>query len=398
MKGDGIETVDALEFLESAHQKSGRYDSRRHIVVAGGGNTAMDASRVAARLPGRPQVTILYRRTLAEMPADREEFEAAIADGVRYVELALPEAMVGGSPAGTLTVRAMELGEPDASGRRSPKPSASTLSLPCDLLVAAIGEMPDLALLSSLGVPAGKDGRPVADPQTMGSGVDGLFVAGDARRGPATIIAAIADGRKAATSVLRIAGIPVSEGKALPPSPDRAVLSRRGDRLPGLPAPREGEKASAEWIKREAERCLSCGSACLRCVEVCPNRANFALPVEAIPGSPCAQGIQILHVDELCNECGNCGFFCPYHGEPFAGKPTLFRDGKELLASSNAGFAFVGDAKSPGLVLRSASGSAPETLGWDSWMKTATASTAALILMARTVFGEHRYLIPGGKE
>jgi putative selenate reductase len=128
LAGSGIKVVDALEFLESAHHGSGYFapgaPALRSVVVAGGGNTAMDASRVASRLPGKPAVAILYRRTRAEMPADIEEFEAALADGVVYKPLALPESAKPGQAVHlpTLTVRHMNLGEPDSSGRRSPVP------------------------------------------------------------------------------------------------------------------------------------------------------------------------------------------------------------------------------------------------------------------------------------
>jgi Fe-S-cluster-containing dehydrogenase component len=100
--------------------------------------------------------------------------------------------------------------------------------------------------------------------------------------------------------------------KLVPPAPDYEALSHRGDLLPAATTD------DPAFIKKEAERCLSCGSACLRCVEVCPNRANFAMPV-AVNGV-FKQAIQIVHVDDLCNECGNCGFFCPYDGRALRGQ------------------------------------------------------------------------------
>jgi putative selenate reductase len=105
-------------------------------------------------------------------------------------------------------------------------------------------------------------------------------------------------------------------------------------------------------------------------------------------------------VDDLCNECGNCGFFCPYEGEPYLGKPTLFSDEASLRASKNAGFAFVGEPGSPSLLLRSAVGenSAVELLPYAAWTRTATAENAALIALARTVRENHGYLIPGGRS
>ena len=391
LEGSGIRVVDALEFLAAAHQSKGEFDGYRSIVVAGGGNTAMDAARVAARLPGKPKVSILYRRTLAEMPADREEFEAALADGVTYAELSLPERMspgVGGAVP-VLRIREMELGQPDASGRRAPVASQRVRDMQCDLVVAAVGESPDKGLLQSLGAEVGKDGRPVVDPKTLATNVPGLYAAGDARRGPASIIAGEADGRLAAYGILRAAGIEPTMEKLVPQAPDYEALSHRGDNLPSLPSDHP------DFVAREAERCLSCGSACLRCVEVCPNRANVALPVA--PGGPVKQAIQIVHVDDLCNECGNCGFFCPYDGQPYSGKPTLFRDEASLRASANAGFAFTGHTEQPTLVLREVQGAdtAVSSLSWSDW--TAKARDSAMIAIARTIHESHRYMVAGGK-
>lgn len=391
IEGTGIRVVDALEFLAAAHEGKGEFDGYRAIVVAGGGNTAMDAARVAARLPGKPKVSILYRRTLAEMPADREEFEAAMADGVAYAELSLPERMTPGVGGATpvLRVREMELGQPDDSGRRAPVASTRVRDMQCDLVIAAVGESPDGSLFKRLGAEVGKDGRPVVDQRTLATTVAGLYAVGDARRGPASIIAGEADGRVAAYAILRAAGVEPTIEKLAPGAPDYAALSHRGDNLPSLPA------GHPDFVAREAERCLSCGSACLRCVEVCPNRANLALPVA--PGGPIAQAIQIVHVDDLCNECGNCGFFCPYDGEPYSGKPTLFRDEASLRASANAGFAFVGQTDAPTLVLRASQGedAAVSTLAWSDW--TAAARETPMLAIARTIHDAHHYLIAGGK-
>lgn len=410
LAGSGVRVIDALDFLRASRDRAAEFAAYRAIVVTGGGNTAMDAARVAARLPGRPRVSILYRRTRAEMPADREEFAAALADGADYAELSLPEAMTpaaaGGLPA--LRVREMALGAPDASGRRAPVPTPRVREVPCDLLIAAVGESPDRALFERLGAQVGPDGRPAVDPLTMATTVPGVYAAGDARRGPSSIIAGAADGRLAAYAILRAAGLePAIEERApTPPDPDR--LSRRGEILPGLPPDHP------EFVAREAARCLACDSACLRCVEVCPNRANVALPVP--DGGPLAQAIQIVHVDDLCNECGNCGFFCPYDGEPYAGKPTLFRDEAALRASANAGFAFVaaGPARKPGargaaggtaaaglpgepsLVVRLTPGrdAAVATLPYADWR--ARAASSPLLAVARTVCDAHSYLLPGG--
>lgn len=392
LEGSGIRVVDALDFLEAAHSERSDFDGYTSIVVTGGGNTAMDASRVAARLPGKPKVRIMYRRTLNEMPADREEFEGALSDGVEYLELALPEsispAQAGSLP--TLRVREMTLGEPDSSGRRAPVPSDRVRDHGCDLIIAAVGEMPDAELLTSLGIRIGKNGRPIVDESTMSTNVADMYVVGDSRRGPASIIAGEADGRLAAYAILRKAGIEPRVEVTPPEAPDYEALSRRGEPLETLPFDDPG------YAAREAERCLSCSSACLRCVEVCPNRANIALPVS--PGKALKQAIQIVHVDDLCNECGNCGFFCPYDGLPYSGKPTLFRDEASLRASENPGFSFIGDAKNPSLLIRAVPGkdSTVKKLSHSKW--SALSATSAMEAIAGTILSQHSYLLVGGQS
>jgi putative selenate reductase len=361
LKGSGVEVVDALEFLATCASDPGRYAFAKHIVVAGGGNTAMDGVRSATRLKGIESVRLSYRRSLAEMPADKEELGNALAEGAAInariraggragdraegaggaaeagagsgavpvlIELSLPER----AEKGKLELRLMELGERDASGRRAPKPSDKTLKVDCDLLVAAVGEAPDCELLSLFGLTVGADGRPPHDPETQVA-PNGLYVGGDAASGPASIIAASAEGRRAAYAMLRAAGIEPPASTYVPPPPNSAKLAARGRLLSPL-APRD-----PGFVAREAERCLECDSACLRCVEVCPNRANMAIPFAAAEAG-LEQSIQILHVDDLCNECGNCGIFCPYEGEPYHDKPTLFSSPEKLAASHNAGFAF----------------------------------------------------------
>lgn len=387
LPGSGIALTDALDFLARAMGGSADYGFARHIVVVGGGNTAMDAARQARRLPHGPEVTILYRRTVAQMPADREEFEAAIADGVLYRELSQPHS----AHAGFLRARDMELGKPGPDGRAESLPTDRFSDLPCDLVISALGEAPDAEMLAGFGLSSCPEGKALADPVTMQTELQGLYLIGDARRGPASIIAAAADGRAAAYAILRAHGLePRIQPTPVPPAAGEA-LSRRGWLLKSS----EDTITSEAFLKREADRCLSCASACLRCVEVCPNRANVALPVEAVPGGPYAQGIQILHLDALCNECGNCVTFCPWEGKPHADKATLYNGADELKAGGNPGFAFLGELSGqPDLAIRDASGAVRQLDYW-SWTSTATARDAALLAMARTLLTRHAYLLGG---
>lgn len=392
LEGEGVRVVDALAFLEATSAGPGEFAAYRRVVVAGGGNTAMDAVRAATRLPAIESVRLSYRRTLAEMPADREELDNAMREAAALggasdggqgkgalLELSLPER----AAPGRLSLRKMRLGEKDASGRRSPLPSDETLELGCDLLVAAVGETPDPALMKAFGIPVGRDGRPVYDAATQETPVAGLYVGGDAARGPASIIQAEADGRRAAYAILRKAGIEPPPAPYSPPEPRAERLAARGEFAHPLAA------GSSGFASREAERCLECDSACLRCVEVCPNRANLAIPRKAGSGG---QAFQILHVDYLCNECGNCGLFCPYEGEPFRGKATLFADRAALEASRNAGFA--AGAADGAIFLRAAyEGPVVEIAAG----KAALGDAAAMADLARAVERGHPYLLGGAK-
>ena len=392
LRGSGVETIHALDFLKRFGAEGPEaFKGIRHVVVAGGGNTACDAVRAATRIAGIKSVKLSYRRTRAEMPADREELENAVAEAAAMegagtvslsplLELTLPEE----ARPGILVMKKMSLGEKDASGRRSPVSTRETFDLPCDLLVTAIGEEPDTALLGGFGIESGRNRLPVADASTMETGVEDLYVGGDARRGPASIIAAEADGRSAARSIL------AKEGFALPvqdyavPRLDKAKLARRGEILSSL------EPDDPGFAAREAERCLACDSACLRCVEVCPNRANMFIET----GKPFSQDAQILHLDRLCNECGNCGFFCPWDGNPYSGKPTLFDSQAELEASKNAGFAFVSEGGLPWLALRIEVGGQSCRLDYSSWNGVASIPGAvSMVALAREVYRNHHYLL-----
>jgi len=408
LKGSGVEMMHALEFLKRFGSEGPEaFKGLRHIVVAGGGNTACDAVRAATRVAGIQSVSLSYRRTRDEMPADREELENAVAEAKALAkaralaaaeaessdgasgdaipisplfELSLPEE----ARPGLLVVREMSLGEKDSSGRRSPVPTKKTFELSCDLLVTAIGEEPDKALLEGFGIGYGRNRLPVADASTMETGAEGVYVGGDARRGPASIIAAEADGRAAARTILAKEGIALPAQDYATPRLDKARLARRGEILTSLKPDDPG------FAAREAERCLACDSACLRCVEVCPNRANMFIDT----GRPFSQDAQILHLDRLCNECGNCGFFCPWNGAPFSGKPTLFDSQAELEASKNAGFAFVSESGLPYLAMRLEIGGQACRLDYSSWNGAASIPGAAsMVALAREVYRNHPYLL-----
>ena len=294
--------------------KAGKGGELGHVAVVGGGNTAMDAARVAKRA-GAKSSTLVYRRTKQYMPADAEELELAIADGVEFLELVAPVAQRDGK----LICDKMKLGEPDASGRRSPVPTGETVEIPCDLVISAVGEQVDDALFTANGIELNAKKRPA-----FRTNLENVYAAGDATRGPATVVEGIADAAKFAEIVIgkkHEYSIPLSAY----PTEAEAVAKK-------------GILAMANEVKCEGDRCLSCNTVCQNCADVCPNRSNVVIRM--------ADGrTQILHVDKMCNECGNCTAFCPYNAEPCKDKFTLFQTEKDMDDSKNFGFCILPDGK-----------------------------------------------------
>ena len=311
------ECLDALDFLERVRKDPASAGAGRNIVVLGGGNTAMDTARAARRLPGSPAVRLVYRRTRRYMPADEEELQAALEDGVEFMELLAPVRAQDGK----LTCRVMELGAPDASGRRSPVETGEIREIPADTVIAAVGERVDTSLFEQAGCAIDAKGRPVTD-EGMRTSAEGIYAIGDARRGPATVVEGIADAQAAAAAIagIRFDGREAENG-AVPESKYAYKKGVLADEAPAVP----------DW------RCLGCPSVCAVCADVCPNRANVAVHV---PGKAQAQ---IVHVDGMCNECGNCAVFCPYDGRPYRDKFTLFWSEEDFADSGNEGFLMTGE-------------------------------------------------------
>ena len=174
------------------------------VAVVGGGNAAIDAARTALRLNAK-EVTIVYRRSREEMPANPVEIEGAIEEGVKIQFLTAPKKI--SSTNGNLVMEClrMELGEPDASGRRRPVPiEGSEFNLESDTIITAIGQMPDIPDDFELPIIVG--GRVKVDSETLATNTKGVFAGGDIVSGPASVIEAIATGRKAAVSIDKYLG------------------------------------------------------------------------------------------------------------------------------------------------------------------------------------------------
>ncbi len=316
MKLEAGEAMNVIRFLEES--KAGTLgDLGENVIVIGGGNTAMDAARAAKRAKGVKNVRLVYRRTAKQMPADEEELELAKEDGVIFCELLAPVALENG----TLLCNVMRLGEPDASGRRSPVETGEQAKLPCDTLIAAVGEKVETAIFTENGVALDARGRVQTDANLQTSR-EHVYVIGDASRGPATVVEGIRDARTVADAIVGTYAYAIPEAAQ---TTEEACFMK------------QGILKDYEQAEKERERCLNCGTVCECCVQVCPNRANVAIRV---PGKAKPQ---ILHVDRMCNECGNCLVFCPYDSKPYKEKFTLFATEAEFMGSENKGFLPISD-------------------------------------------------------
>jgi len=290
--GEDAEGVrQGVDFLREVNLE-GTTRVGKQVAIIGGGNVAIDVSRSAIRL-GAEAVHILYRRTRAEMPAWEEEIEAAEAEGVQIAYLAAPKEILlqDGRVVGLRCLR-MELGEPDASGRRRPVPIAgSEYDLEIDQLISAIGQKPDLSVLEHIsGVNFSSRGTAETDDLTFATGREGVFAGGDLQTGPAQAIMAVAAGREAAFSIERfLDGEDMAAGRE-PLSVDtpdwrpvpQNIPSEPRKSMPELPVTdragnfQEVELGYAEPEgQNEAKRCLNCGYCCecFQCVEACKAEA-----------------------------------------------------------------------------------------------------------------------------
>jgi putative selenate reductase len=177
----GNESVyEALDFLRSFNIDPSRFDLGTSVGVIGAGSTAMDCARAALRSPGVKDVSVIYRRSEAQMPVEPEEFEDAVADGVKFLYLLNPE---GYEKEGTLHCRVMKLGEKDSSGRPRPVPTDEVRDLKIDSLITATGTAVDRDLLARIGLPPGDRKVPEVDPETLETPEENVFILGDGGTG-----------------------------------------------------------------------------------------------------------------------------------------------------------------------------------------------------------------------
>ncbi|MFP4206851.1 MAG: putative selenate reductase subunit YgfK [Spirochaetaceae bacterium] len=335
LEGDNGNVYPAFPFLRRFNDRPEELELGRRVVVVGAGDTAMDCARAALRAPGVEQVTVVYRRSEAQMPAGREEYELALSDGVEFRWLRNPARF---DSDGTLELTVMELGDVDDSGRRRPVPTARTETINADSIVHAVGERPDAQTLARAGLEADEKGTVATGPAGE-TALENVFLIGDSRTGPSTIVSCIAEGRRAADAVCRTVDPAWRREERIPPmdaARRRTEITAKKGTIIDKPDPAEAAEPAA-FAATEKNRCLECNFVCNKCVDVCPNRANIAVPVagEALFADP----FEIVHVDAYCNECGNCGHFCPWADKlPYIDKPTVFSTAADFEKSGNPGW------------------------------------------------------------
>lgn len=267
---------DAIEFLKETNLGR-KPEVGERVAVVGGGNSAIDAARVALR-QGAKEVSILYRRERKDMPAIPEEIESAEEEGIHIECLTAPTKVLtaNGRISGLECVR-MELREFDSSGRRTPHPLAgSEHTILVDTLIEAIGQRPDTSLVKDSGVKTGKGGTIAVDPRTLATDRPGVFGGGDVATGPKTVIWAVAAGQRAANSIIRyLQGKPLSpfvhrdgyepiEVPAVSPTEEEVKERKRIE--PSEIASKERRSSfreimlayTGEQSREEASRCLRC--------------------------------------------------------------------------------------------------------------------------------------------
>lgn len=322
----------AVDFLARSNNGDWNIPLGKTLII-GGGFTAMDAARSALRL-GADEVTVVYRRSREEMPATKEEVNETEAEGANLSLLTAPLSVVSdeGSVSGVLCQK-MKLGEPDESGRRRPEPiEGSDFNIDADTIILAIGQQVDPEGLESA-LDLSKWGTIEADQRTLATSADGIFAGGDCETGPATVVEAIAAGRRAAVAIdAYVSGEDPDEACSAP----AASLKRRRPKLFEIGAkPLSDEKRrhmpdlavaerdnfdeielgyDEESARAEAARCLQCTCHAVSDCELRRLSIRYGAGTTEFKGEgqfPLFDGSPILQLDrKRCIQCHNCVRIC----------------------------------------------------------------------------------------
>jgi len=237
--------------------------------VVGGGNAAMDASRSAKRL-GAQDVTVFYRRTRNEMPAEDEEINQAMEEGIKFEFLTNPSKIAQNNGNLRMTCARMRLGDIDESGRRRPVVmEGADFEQDFDMIIPAIGQVTDIP--EDIAVEKHKNGTITVDPDTLATNIEGVYAGGDVVIGPASVIESIAAGRLAAVSIDKyLGGKGNIEEKFTRPEAAAPYQSEEGgvEKRQHVPATEPGRRLknfdrvelgyTRELALQEASRCLRC--------------------------------------------------------------------------------------------------------------------------------------------
>lgn len=320
LKEGNDKILNAISFLESFKKDSDNIQLGTDVCVIGGGDVAMDVARAAKRVNGVEKVTVIYRRTKDLMPASREEFKLAVDDGIEFAELLSPIAFRDNK----LICEKMILGERDSSGRRRPISLGKFEEINATSVISAVGEKVDSEFFVKLGVDINSKGLPNVNSKCE-TNISNVYIAGDAKKGPGTIVEAMSHGKIISRDILEKENMYCDFDRC---NENVSIQDQKKS------YERKGILSESKQYKDEAIRCLKCNSVCEICVDVCPNRANMFIEIKNSP----IKGHQVIHLDGMCNECGNCGVFCPYKGNPYKDKITLFWSEEDFNNSSNSGF------------------------------------------------------------
>ena len=327
MKEGGDKLRDSLEFLEDAKSNSLNISLGRNVAVLGGGSVAMDCARTALRCPGVEKVSVVYRRTRDFMPAEPEEKEIALQDGVVFQELLAPVSYDGKE----MVCEIMELTERDSSGRRGVKGTGKIEKYEFDTIINATGARVDNTLFSKNNLELTDRGYAKLN-QFNETTRENVYIAGDCKSGTSTIVKAVSDAKVISRNILHKCGL-TDDFRKFNILPEEKVLYER-----------KGILESAINGNKDGQRCLACNKICEICVDVCPNRANVLIELPHSVNNPkLRQNHQIVHIDGMCNECGNCGIFCPHTGNPYKDKITVFWTEHDFEDSTNKGFLRIGE-------------------------------------------------------
>jgi len=351
--GEDLQNVfDQITFLSKINFGE-KINLGKSVAIIGGGNSAIDAARTAKRIA--ENVSVIYRRTVKEMPADKEEIDALIEENIKIIELTAPECITKNKNNLTLRCFRMKLTGKDESGRAKPeKAENSEFELEFDSVITAIGQ--DIVL----------DFLP---DNFNAEKYNNVYFGGDVVRGADSLINAIADGKNTARIIIDkvLSKTDSHENNNLKISLHdfQSKFSKRiyGKSQPALNI--EDRKSfnlvhpllEEQFAVEEASRCLYCDDICNVCVSVCPNLSNlyfetqstdFKYPIIIVSKNnfdikgfrifPVKQKYQIINISDFCNECGNCNTFCPTKDAPYKIKPRFSLTEKSFDEENNIYF------------------------------------------------------------